>query len=83
MKIGMHNWMRPEPLEVTLKRLHDLGYDGIEIMGEPRKYDVNEVRGLLDKYNLVCYGSVTIMVKGHRQIIWTAPLDGQWRLRAG
>jgi D-psicose/D-tagatose/L-ribulose 3-epimerase len=64
MKIGMHNWMRPEPLEVTLKRLHDLGYDGIEIMGEPRKYDVKEVRGLLDKYKLQCYGSVTIMIKG-------------------
>jgi len=56
--------MRPEPLEVTLKRLHDLGYDGIEIMGEPRKYNVKEVRGLLDKYGLECYGAVTIMIKG-------------------
>lgn len=64
MKIGMHNWMRPEDIEVTLKRLHNLGYDGIEIMGEPRKYDIKHVRGLLDKYKLQCYGSVTIMVKG-------------------
>ncbi|MCC6804514.1 MAG: sugar phosphate isomerase/epimerase [Anaerolineae bacterium] len=72
MKIGMHNWMRPEPLEVTLKRLHDLGYNGIEIMGEPRKYDVKEVRALLDRYQLECYGSVTIMVAG-RDLIHADP----------
>jgi sugar phosphate isomerase/epimerase len=72
MKIGMHNWMRPEPIETTLERLHRLGYDGIEIMGEPRKYDVKEVRKLLDKYKLECYGSVTIMVKG-RDLIHADP----------
>ncbi len=72
MKIGMHNWMRPEPLEVTLKRLHDLGYDGIEIMGEPRKYDIAETRKLLDKYQLECYGSVSIMVAG-RDLIHADP----------
>lgn len=64
MKIGMHNWMRPEPLEVTLKRLHDLGFGGIEIMGEPRKYDVKEVRKLLDQYGIECYGSVSVMANG-------------------
>jgi D-psicose/D-tagatose/L-ribulose 3-epimerase len=72
MKIGMHNWMRPEPIEVTLKRLHDLGYDGIEIMGEPRKYDTREIRKLLDQYKLECYGSVSIMVKG-RDLIHADP----------
>jgi len=72
MKVGMHNWMRPEPLEVTLARLQRLGYDGIEIMGEPRKYDVKETRKLLKKYNLECYGSVTIMVKG-RDLIHADP----------
>ncbi|MEO8391762.1 MAG: sugar phosphate isomerase/epimerase family protein [Chloroflexota bacterium] len=65
MRIGMHNWMRPEPLEVTLKRLHDLGFGGIEIMGEPRKYDVKEVRKLLDQYQIECYGSVSVMAAGH------------------
>jgi sugar phosphate isomerase/epimerase len=64
--------MRPEPIETTLERLHRLGYDGIEIMGEPRKYDVKEVRKLLDKYKLECYGSVTIMVKG-RDLIHADP----------
>ncbi|MBC7812506.1 MAG: sugar phosphate isomerase/epimerase [Burkholderiales bacterium] len=72
MKICMHNWMRPEPLEVTLARLNRLGYDGIEIMGEPRKYDVKEVRGLLDKYKIECWGSVTIMVAG-RDLIHADP----------
>ncbi len=35
MKFSMHNWMRPEPIETTLERLHRLGYNGIEISGEP------------------------------------------------
>lgn len=64
MKICMHNWMRPEPIEVTLKRLNQLGYDGIQIMGEPRKYDINEIRGLLKKYNQECMGAVSIMLAG-------------------
>jgi sugar phosphate isomerase/epimerase len=76
----MHNWMRPEPLEVTLKRLHDLGYDGIEIMGEPRKYDIKETRALLDKYGLECYGSVTIMVKG-RDLIHADPYYREMSIR--
>ena len=63
MRVVMHNWMRPEPIEVTIKRLKSLGYDGIQIMGEPRKYDVKEVRALLKKYKLECWGAVTIMVK--------------------
>ena len=35
MKVSMHNWMRPEPIERTIERLGRLGYDGIEISGEP------------------------------------------------
>ena len=35
LKVSMHNWMRPEPIETTIKRLADAGYDGIEIAGEP------------------------------------------------
>lgn len=64
MKICMHNWMRPEPIEVTLARLARLDYDGIQIMGEPRKYDWKEVNGLLKKYDLECMGSVSIMLAG-------------------
>jgi D-psicose/D-tagatose/L-ribulose 3-epimerase len=64
MKFSMHNWMRPEPIEVTLERLHRFGYNGIEISGEPARYDAKEVRKLLDKYELECWGAVTIMTQG-------------------
>jgi D-psicose/D-tagatose/L-ribulose 3-epimerase len=64
MKICMHNWMRPEPIETTIQRLVKYGYDGIQIMGEPRKYDWKQVRGLLDSNGLKCYGSVSIMIAG-------------------
>lgn len=64
MYICMHNWMRPEPIEDTIKRLSRLGYDGIQIMGEPRKYDWKAVRQQLDAHNLKCFGSVSIMIAG-------------------
>ncbi|MDA0162088.1 sugar phosphate isomerase/epimerase [Solirubrobacter ginsenosidimutans] len=64
IKVSMHNWMRPEPIEHTIKRLARLGYDGIEISGEPQSFDAGEVRGLLDKHGLECWGAVTLMTVG-------------------
>ena len=64
MKVSMHNWMRPEPIEHTIERLARLGYDGIEISGEPQGYDVAHVRGLLDEHGLECWGAVTLMTNG-------------------
>ena len=64
MKFAMHNWMREEPIETTLERLHRLGYDGIEISGEPNKYDTAHVNKLLEKYNISCWGSHSIMMPG-------------------
>ncbi len=64
MKHAMHNWMRPEPLETTLERLHRLGYDSIEIKGEPAQYNWDEARDLLDKYQIECLGTVTLMFAG-------------------
>jgi D-psicose/D-tagatose/L-ribulose 3-epimerase len=64
MKHSMHNWMRPEPIETTLERLHRFGYDGIEISGEPGRYNTDEVRALLDKHELECWGTVTLMFEG-------------------
>lgn len=64
MKHSMHNWMRPEPIETTLERLHRFGYDGIEISGEPARHDTDEIRGLLEKYGLECWGTVTLMFEG-------------------
>jgi D-psicose/D-tagatose/L-ribulose 3-epimerase len=64
IKVSMHNWMRPEPIERTLERLARLGYDGIEISGEPQGYDADHVRGLLDEHGLECWGAVTLMMGG-------------------
>ncbi len=64
LKVAMHNWMRPEPIETTIERLGRAGYDGIEIAGEPAVYDVGEVRALLEQHGLECWGSVTLMTGG-------------------
>ena len=64
MKLAMHNWMRPEPIEVTIERLGRLGYEAIEISGEPARYDVGEVKDLLARHNVRCWGSVTLMTEG-------------------
>lgn len=64
MYFSMHNWMRPEPIETTLERLSRFGYEAIEISGEPARYDTTEVLALLEKYNVRCWGSVTIMTEG-------------------
>lgn len=60
MHLSMHNWMRSEPLEVTLARLKRCGYGSIEIKGEPDQYDTKDVRALLAKYDLKCWGAVTL-----------------------
>ena len=44
MHMSMHNWMRSEPLDVTLARLARFGYESIEIKGEPDQYDTKTVR---------------------------------------
>ncbi len=64
MFLSMHNWMRAEPLEVTMRRLVKYGYDSIEIEGEPQKYNTKEVRQLLKEYKLKCFGSVSLMYEG-------------------
>src|SRR5262245_22864651 len=62
MKVAMHNWMRAEPIEVTIDRLAKSGYDAIEISGEPERYDTKAVRKLLNDRGLTCWGSVTLML---------------------
>jgi len=68
MHLSMHNWMRAEPLEVTLARLAKHGYESIEISGEPDQYKPDEVGPLLKKYGLRCWGSVTLML-GERNLV--------------
>jgi D-psicose/D-tagatose/L-ribulose 3-epimerase len=62
MQVAMHNWMRAEPIEVTIARLAQCGYDAIEISGEPERYDTKAVRKLLTDHKLTCWGSVTLML---------------------
>lgn len=64
MHLSMHNWMRAEPIEVTIRRLAKYGYESIEIGGEPDKYDTKEVRRLLDENDLRCWGSISLMFTG-------------------
>ncbi len=64
MFLSMHNWMRAEPIDVTIRRLAKCGYQSIEIEGEPAKYNTKEVRKLLKENNLFCFGSVSLMFAG-------------------
>lgn len=68
MHLSMHNWMRAEPIEVTIARLAKFGYSSIEISGEPEQYDTGHVRSLLDEYGLFCWGAVTLML-GERNLV--------------
>jgi len=64
MHLSMHNWMRAEPIEVTIRRLAKYGYESIEIGAEPDKYDTKEVLGLLKENNLKCWGAISLMFTG-------------------
>ncbi len=64
----MHNWMRAEPLETTVRRLARNGYESIELSGEPEQYDVKTVRKLLQENGIRCWGSVTLML-GKRNLL--------------
>ncbi len=64
MHLSMHNWMRAEPIEVTIRRLAKYGYESIEIGAEPDKYDTAEVRRLLADNGLRCWGAISLMFTG-------------------
>ena len=64
MHLSMHNWMRAEPIETTIRRLAKYGYKSIEISGEPEIFDTKEVKQLLDENGLRCWGSVSLMFEG-------------------
>ena len=53
MKYSMSNWIYDnEPLRITFQRLQKYGYDGVELVGEPQRYDVQEVKGLCQEFGL-------------------------------
>ena len=72
MRVAMHNWMRAEPIEVTIARLAKCGYDAIEISGEPEKYNTKDVGALLKDHKLACWGAVTLML-GDRNLLASNP----------
>ena len=67
MHLSTHNWMRAEPLETTLNRIKRLGYQGIEISGEPTQYPVGPTRDLLKRHGIRCWGAVTLTL-GERNL---------------
>lgn len=67
MHLSTHNWMRAEPLEVTLKRIARLGFESIEISGEPLQFPPAECRPLLKKHGIRCWGAVTLTL-GQRNL---------------
>jgi sugar phosphate isomerase/epimerase len=67
MHLSTHNWMRAEPLEMTLKRIKKFGYESIEISGEPAQYDVKTTRALLKEHGIRCWGAVTLTL-GERNL---------------
>ena len=76
MQVSMHNWMRPEPIEHTIERLGRLGYDGLEISGEPQLYDAERLRGVLDEHGIRCWGAVTLTM-GARDLLHEDPYARQ------
>ena len=62
MHLAIHNWMKVEPIDVTVRRLAKYGYKSLEIQGEPYKYDTKAVRKLLVEHGVRCWGSVTLML---------------------
>ena len=53
MKYSISNWIYgDEPLRVTFQRLRKYGYDGVELVGEPRRYDIQEVKRLCQEFGL-------------------------------
>jgi sugar phosphate isomerase/epimerase len=64
MHLSMHNWMRAEPIDVTIRRLARYGYGSIEIGAVPDEIDTAEVRGLLKENKLRCWGAISLMFTG-------------------
>ena len=64
MFLAMHNWMRAEPIEVTIRRMVECGYKSIEIEGEPEKYNTKNLQKLLKENGISCFGAVSLMYEG-------------------
>ncbi|MGB7242031.1 MAG: sugar phosphate isomerase/epimerase [Sulfitobacter sp.] len=63
MHLSTHNWMRAEPLETTVRRIKQMGYESIEISGEPTQYDTKDTLKMLKDNGMRCWGAVTLMLE--------------------
>ncbi|WP_160713130.1 sugar phosphate isomerase/epimerase family protein [Chitinophaga solisilvae] len=68
MELAIHNWMRSETIETTIRRVSALGYTRLEIAGTPEQYDTGSIRRLMKDAGLSCWGSVTLML-GERNLL--------------
>ncbi len=68
MELGIHNWMRSETIDTTIRRVAALGYTKLEIAGTPEQYDTKSIRQLMKSHGLSCWGSVTLML-GERNLL--------------
>ncbi len=78
MQISMHNWMRAEPLETTIRRLAMYGYDSIEISYDsvalaPGAPGVKAVKQMLEEHHISCFGSISLMFAG-RDLLHSDPI---------
>jgi sugar phosphate isomerase/epimerase len=60
MHLSTHNWMRVEPLEMTLHRIRKLGYKSVELAGDLKKYRNANTKRLLKDYKIPCRGAVAV-----------------------
>ncbi|SEW45115.1 sugar phosphate isomerase/epimerase family protein [Chitinophaga arvensicola] len=68
MELAIHNWMRSETIETTIRRVAALGYTKLEIAGNPEQYDTKSINQLMKAHGLSCWGSVTLML-GERNLL--------------
>ncbi len=77
MQVSMHNWMRSEPVETTIRRLAKYGYNSIEISYDsvelsPGAPGTKAVKQMLADHGIGCYGSISLMFVG-RDLIHADP----------
>jgi D-psicose/D-tagatose/L-ribulose 3-epimerase len=68
MELAIHNWMRAETIETTIRRISSIGYTRLEIAGSPDQYNTKDLRKLMREHGLSCWGSVTLML-GERNLL--------------
>lgn len=68
MELAIHNWMRAETIETTIRRVSAIGYTRLEVAGTPDQYNTKDLRKLMKEHGLSCWGSVTLML-GERNLL--------------